>query len=49
MNFSSDEVKTIFEKIYATSTKKTAQSSISTNVPSTGADMVQLLARLINR
>lgn len=48
MNYTLDDVTRVIEKIYATGEKKTAQSSISTNVPSTGADMVQLLARLIN-
>ena len=45
LNYTMDDIKGIFKNIYAT---KTAASSTKTTTPSTGSDMVDLLARLIN-
>lgn len=45
INYNIGDIKNIFGNIYAA---KTAASSTKTTVPSTGSDMVDLLARLIN-
>lgn len=41
-------IKQLYDNVVMATSKKTDQSSTSTKTPATGADMVDLLARLIN-